>query len=174
MNKKNNIYKYNYGTEGHIIKFLINSNSKIFFKCIQEYISNFSTDLSSKNNITIIDFFSKIGTDIAIYKYIYNNNFDIYLLNKEFKENFILFYHNFNIENIKNNIKTKIIEYEQYKLNFEKINNIKKYQEYFNILKYGIDISNNIPIIYKNTTILNFEIPENLYNNKSTDIINLE
>jgi hypothetical protein len=167
LNKKNNIYKYNYGTEGHIIKFLINSNSKIFHKSIENYISNFSNDdIKSENNITIEDYFNKIGTDIAIYKYIYNDSFDIYLLNKEFKEKFILYYHNFSIYKFEQNIYTKKTEYQNYKLNFEKNDEIKKNQEYFNILKYGIDISNDIYIIYKNTVILNFEIPKKIYKDK--------
>lgn len=176
LNKNNNnIYKYNYGTEGHIIKFLINSNSKIFHKSIENYISNFSNDdIKSENNITIEDYFNKIGTDIAIYKYIYNDSFDIYLLNKEFKEKFILYYHNFSIYKFEQNINKKKKEYQKYELNFEKNNKIKINQEYFNIVKYGIDISNEIPIIYKNTVILNFEIPKNLYEDKPNKKITLE
>jgi len=175
LNKKNNIYKYNYGTEGHIIKFLINSNSKIFHKSIENYISNFSNDdIKSENNITIEDYFKKIGTDIAIYKYIYNDSFDIYLLSKEFKDKFIFYYHNFDIYNFEKNINKKKTEYQKYELNFEKNNKIKINQEYFNIVKYGIDISNEIPIIYKNTVILNFEIPKNLYEDEPNKKITLE
>lgn len=194
----NNITKNNYGSEGHIIKKLIDPNTHIFYEKIQYYIDNFNKN-DNKKEITIENFFKKIGSDIAIYKYIYNDSYELKYertklsitetnensiaehLKTDFSIAFKDFYNNYQeiiLNLILNFILNKSININslcKYNLNYDD-NNILL-QQCFNIYKYKNDIIKNneedICIIYTNTVILKFDIPNNLYvHNRNEEFLN--
>jgi hypothetical protein len=189
----NNITKNNYGTEGHIIKYLIEPNTHIFYEKIKYYIDNFNKN-NNNNETTIENFFKKIGTDIAIYKYIYNDSYELnYERNKlsmsenkssiakHLKTDFTIafrdFYYNYQetILNLILNKSKNINSLCDYKLNYN--NNNILLQQCYNIYKYKNDIikinEEDNCIIYTNTVILKFKIHSELYNdNPNEEILN--
>jgi hypothetical protein len=159
-NKINNINYSNYGSEGHILKFLdLNSIEKI-----TQYIN----EIKKNNNTTAIytydNYMKKIGNDIAIYEYFFDKKLED--VQKTYISKFIQYFidglkidiYDF-IAKVKNEIsrcKTNNIT-----LNFaskEKEPNIYL-QQLYNIYKYPYETIDNTQIIYINTRKLTFEIP---------------
>lgn len=80
----NTINRYNFGTEGHIIKELIkdkNLSDDEYIDILSKYISKFAISNTSeikdaeKKIYDLNIYFQKIGSDIALYEYIFENKY---------------------------------------------------------------------------------------------------
>lgn len=180
FNKYWNINSLNYGTEGHILNFF-NLNDSNYIKYLEIYLDIIKKNTMTNNNYTLDDYLNKLGSDIAIYCYMYNITYNIpihdiikNLFIKYFIQGFRITMSIHNIENFKDKFYKELNKYKnKYNINNDNINAFL--QQMYNIVNYPIkelkDKNNNIYIIFTNTRILNFEIPENLYNVKELKFV---
>lgn len=185
FNNINNIFKNNYGTEGHILDFFLdfNDNEDDYIEQLTNYIKNFDQEKFKENVYTFDQFLNKIGCDLAIYQFIYTNNGlikDFSDYKKMFQDCFRKAYEKFTkltffhkIEQIyKNEMENKSATSKR--LIKKKDNDkIKLLQQYFNIYKYPNKIrKDGGEIVYYNTIKLTFKIDKKFYssNKDSEDI----
>jgi len=176
-NNINNIFKINYGTEGHILDFFLdfNKNQDDYVKKLIDYINGFKEEKFEKQVYTFDNYLNKIGCDLAIYQFIYTNNelitdFSNYdIMFQTFFENA---YTKFKEQEFIDKIKEIYNEENENKSASSKrlikkkdLNNITLLQQYFNIYKYSTKIrhNNSGKIVYYNTIKITFKINNDIY-----------
>lgn len=171
-NDQFNINKYNYGTNGHIVKYM---NEPFDLNLLKYFINNSNSIINDDRQYTLSNYIEKNGGDIAIYEYVYNKKISVDFLKQYFYYYFENFYKNFNIENFIKDLNLKYYKIRNF-IQLDKSNINKRFQQYYNIYKYGYDIlydyntNSNINIFYNNVRILTCNIPENLKN--ETELLN--
>jgi hypothetical protein len=178
FNNKNNIFKNNYGTEGHILDFFLdfNGNQDDYIEQLTNYINKFNQEKFEEQVYTFVQFLNKIGCDLAIYQFIYTNNeliMDFSNYKKMFQDCFRKAYEKFTnptffnkIEQIyKNEMENKSVTSKRLIKKKDK-DKIKLLQQYFNIYKYPTKTrKDGGKIVYYNTIKLTFKTEKKFYKN---------
>lgn len=169
-----NINNYNYGSEGHIIKYLFyNYNEKQYVNQLKTYLTYIKTDEIKDETLTYTmdDFMKKLGAELAIYNYMYNIQIENDLkIQEEIEKSFIKYFvEGFHIEanNIIDKYKNELYKYT--KPLFPPYDNDDIIlQKVYNIITYPMEIVKDaygkpLTINFINTRKLTFDIPEDFY-----------
>jgi hypothetical protein len=185
FNNKNNIFKNNYGTEGHILDFFLdfNDNENDYIEQLTNYIKKFDQENFKEHVYTFEQFLNKIGCDLAIYQFIFTDNpliKDFSDYKKMFQDCFRKAYEKFTkptffhkIEQIYKNERENKSATSKRLIKKKDNDKIKLLQQYFNIYKYPTKIrKDGGKIVYYNTIKLTFKIDKKFYssNKDSEDI----
>jgi len=186
-NKHNNINRFNYGTEGHIIQFLPDIDETRYLEYLNSYLDCFKTYQNKENlTYTLSEYFKKIGIDIAIYDFLKPLDtttpkpIDFDKLMNLFFESMKKAYDEYSNKIFFNKMKEvyrKIIdEKEEDSKNMKKKQDkdrIKLLQQYFNLYKYPNKKINNKNIVFYNTVKIKFSdfngIIKDIYNDKTSN-----